>query len=153
MKKLFLAMMAVAACILFNSCESGVQSQVIADWGFESTETPGTIDGNPYLGITFKYTQQAIEEEIESNTNWTTTGPLVSGGQIARIAPTTEKNTKNELTDIFDTAIKKAEDTMKGKGYEAQPKNETVLVIYEFGESTAKTTLKFTVPVYYTPEK
>lgn len=66
---------------------------------------------------------------------------------------TTEKNTKNELTDIFEIAIKKAEDTMKEKGYEAQPKNETVLVIYEFGESTAKTTLKFTVPVYYAPDK
>lgn len=155
MKKLFLALMAmVATCILFNSCNNGVQSEAIADWGFESHENPGTIDGNPFLGITFKYTQQAVENEIESNTNWTTTSPLVSGGQIMRKTPTTEKNIKKELTNIFDTAIKKAEDTMKGKGYEAQPQNETVLVIYEFleGESQ-KTTLKFTVPVYFTPEK
>lgn len=155
MKKfLFFAMAMVATCILFNSCESGVQSEAIADWGFESTEKPGTIDGNPFLGITFKYTQQAVEEEIENNANWETTSPLVSGGTIMRKTPTTEKNTKNELIDIFDTAIKKAEDTMKGKGYEAQPEKVTVLVIYEFlADESPKTTLKFTVPVYFTPEK
>lgn len=154
MKKLFLAMMAVAVCILFNSCGSSVQSQAIVDWGYESNETPGKIDGNPFASITLNHTQEAIVKEIENNANWETTDNLVSGGRIVRLSATTEENTKKELTALFETAIKKAEDTMKEQGYEAQPMKENVLAIYKFIRSESEeTTLTFPVTIYYNPEK
>lgn len=153
MKKFFLAMMAVAA-IAFTSCESSVQSQAIVDWGFESSETPGKIDGNPFASITLNHTQEAIVKEIEDNANWETTDYLVSGGRIVRLSATTEENTKKELTALFEAAIKKAEDTMKEKGYEAQPMKENILAIYKFIRSESEeTTLTFPVTIYYRPEK
>lgn len=152
MKKfLFFAMAMVATCILFNSCESGVQSQAIVAWGFESTEKPGTIDGNPFWGVTFAEVQKAVEEEVKNSANWEITDDLGSGGQIARKSSTTEANTKKELTDIFEIAIKKAEDSMKEKGYVFQPDTkENVLAIYKFIQSEPKeTTLRFAIPVYF----
>lgn len=156
MKKILLfALAMMATCTLFNSCESGVQSQAIVDWGFESTEKPGTIDGNPFWGVTFTEVQKAIEEEVKNNANWETTNDLGSGGTIGRLTPTTEANTKKELTDIFEIAIKKAEDTMKEKGYVLQPQTkENVLAIYKFIRSESQeTTLRFSVPVYIPEEK
>lgn len=153
MKKiLFIAVAMIATSVLFCSCEKSVRAQAFVNWGFESTENPGTIDGNPFMGITLKYVQEAVEEEVENNENWMTQVRLGSGGVLMHLSATTEENTKKELTDLFEIAIKKAEDTMKGKGYEAQSKTETVLAQYEFikGESEM-TTLRFTVPVYVTP--
>lgn len=155
MKKfLFFALALMATCTLFNSCTKNVQSQPLVEWGFENDEKPGTIDPVPNMRFTYKYAYQAIYEEIKNDANWEIQEDLVAGGVIARTTPTTEANLKKELTAIFDTAIKKAEDTMKEMNYEAQPQKITILAQYKFIMSESQlTTLKFTIPLYYTPEE
>ncbi|MCQ2335046.1 MAG: hypothetical protein MJZ89_04295 [Paludibacteraceae bacterium] len=157
MKKfLFFALAMIATCVLFNSCKTATQAQPLVEWGFENTDQPGAIDHVGHGEFTYKYAFQAIENEIESNANWKAQDELAVNGLMARLTPTTEENIKKELTDIFETAIKKAEDTMKEMNYvlDTEKGKITILAQYKFtvGDSQT-TTLKFYIPFYRIPEK
>ncbi len=145
----------VATCVLFNSCEgtNSVKSQPLVEWGFENTDEPGTIDHVGHGEFTYKYAFEAIEKEIKSNANWEAQENLAVDGLMARLTPATEDEIKKELTDIFENAIKNAEDTMKEKSYEPQPENITILAQYQFTSDAQLTTLKFYIPLYNFPKK